>query len=449
MFPKTTAASVSQVGAKAGLSRRNFLIGGGIAAISLPLLAGCRPSGGGGGGAKKSYTMWSSSDTVELQKFFYDKYRKEVDPDFELQLSEIPTGQSLRAKVISASAAGQLPEVLDLPMNYTSDFATYSMFEPLNGVLADDTASKYSMYERVWNWGNSGGVAGWQGGEETFAIPYLMSVFVPAYRADMFRTAGVDFPTTWEELITAGKALTKAPDSYALMVPTSGDLMDEFHPFLMQAGASYVNDDLTEAFPDREAAYKGFEFYRDLSGKHGIAPRQAPDRYASDPAQRLASGQVAITTLATLSVSALQRTGSSMKFGRDSDWFVSPFWAGPGGSKGYYNASSLSLRRGVKDSDAIVEYFQWMLEPEQQKLVYTEFNRPPMNTSTWDSFSDDPAFEIYTQAIENSERQGGFKGWKLAEFIIDRAVEQIVDGGDVKTIVDAAGTDMIQALQNA
>src|SRR5690606_16255294 len=102
-----------------------------------------------GGGAKKSYTMWSSSDTVELQKFFYDKYRKEVDPDFELQLSEIPTGQSLRAKVISASAAGQLPEVLDLPMNYTSDFATYSMFEPLNGVLADDTASKYSMYERV------------------------------------------------------------------------------------------------------------------------------------------------------------------------------------------------------------------------------------------------------------------------------------------------------------
>jgi multiple sugar transport system substrate-binding protein len=448
----TGGSSLSAMAASP-FSRRGLLKAGGFAAggvAAAPLLSACG-RGSGSSSSGSNYNMWVMSDTVPIMKHFVAKYRESEDSKFNANITEIPSGMSLRAKIISASAAGQLPELLDVSMNYGSDFATYNLFEPLDSLISSDLASKYSLYDRVWDWADTESIPGYEGEKQIFGIPYGISVFVPTYRADLFREAGVDFPTNWEELVTAGQALTQAPQRYALSVPTSGDLMDEFHPFLMQAGAQYVNDDLTEAFPNREAAYDGFEFYRDLSARYGIAPKEAPDRFAGDPVQRLTSGQVAVTTLSVLSINAMRNEATDLEFGPDKDWYISKFWDGSGGPGGYFNANCMHIRKGVKNVDGAIGFMEWMLQPEQQTEMYQSFNRPPMNTQVWDDeLGDDAQFQIYRESIELSERQGGFRGWKLAEFTIDRGVERVViDGEDVKSVVDSTATDMIQALQNA
>ncbi|MDX6251174.1 MAG: multiple sugar transport system substrate-binding protein [Kribbellaceae bacterium] len=445
------------ISSSTGISRRSLLRAGGVlgvGAAAVPLLNACgRSSGaasGGGAGAGGSYTMWAMSDTVHVMEHFAKQYKSTVNKDFDLRITEVPTGLSLRAKIISASAAGRLPDLLDLSMNYGSDFATYNMFEPLGGALPSDLATKAAMYKKVWNWADTKDIPGFEGEQHIFGVPYALSVFVPAYRVDFLKAVNAEFPKTWDELVEVGQKLTKAPSRYALSIPTSGDLMDEFHPFLMQAGATYVDTGLTKAFPDREAAYRGFEFYRDLSVKYGIAPKQAPDRFAGDPVQRLSSGQVAITTLSTLSINALQKSAPNLKFGPDGQWFAGKFWEGPGGPGGYFNANALHLRRGVKNVQAAVDFMVWLVQPERQLELYKQFNRPPINTDVWKQLADDPAFAIYKASIETSERQGGFKAWKLAEFVIDRGVERIVLGGeDVKAVVDETAKDMLQALQNA
>jgi multiple sugar transport system substrate-binding protein len=434
-------------------SRRGILKASGLVAgatAATPLLSACG-RGSSGGSTGSSYNMWVMSDTVPIMKHFAAKYREGVNSKFKVNITEIPSGMSLRAKIISASAAGQLPELLDVSMNYGSDFATYNLFEPLDKLISSDVASKYSLYSRVWDWADTANIPGYEGEQHVFGLPYGVSVFVPAYRADFFREAGVEFPKNWEELVTVGQALTQAPKRYALSVPTSGDLMDEFHPFLMQAGARYVNDDLTEAFPNREQAYEGFQFYKDLSSEHRIAPAQAPDRFAGDPVQRLSSGQVAVTTLSVLSVNAMREEATGLEFGPDKDWYVSKFWEGSGGPGGYYNANCMHIRKGVKNVQGAVEFMEWMLEPEQQLEMYRSFNRPPINTQVWDQdLADDKEFAIYRESIDLSERQGGFRGWKLAEFTIDRGVERVViDGEDVQSVVDSTATDMLQAIQNA
>lgn len=454
----------------APLTRRRFLRNSGLlaaGAAAAPLLVACSadaetPTAGtgssgaaapaaassGGGGGAASYTMWALSDTVEVMQYFADKYRSNVNEGFELSITEVPAGLSYRAKIISASAAGQLPDILDSSMNYGSDFAAYNIFEPIGEQLGD-VATERSFYEEIWGWCNTENIPSFEGEDHIFGMPYGISVFVPAYRADFFREAGVEFPTNWEELVEVGQALT-TDDRWALSIPTSGDLMDEFHPYLMQAGTNYVNDDFTEALLPRESAYAGFQFYSDLVNTHQIAPREAPDRFASDPVQRLAAGQVAMTTLATLSISAMQTTVTDLEFGPDKDWFVGKFWEGPGGPGGYFNGSALHIRRGVENTGPAIDFFKWMVEPEQQIELYQRFNRPPINTDVWTEFADDPAFPIYEEAIAESKRQGGFKGWKLAEFIIDRGVERVVLGGeDVEPVVDQTATDMLQALQNA
>jgi multiple sugar transport system substrate-binding protein len=436
-----------------GVSRRQLLKAGGLMAAgtaAAPILAAC------GEGQNKtaaagsaSYTMWASSDSVKPLLYFYNKYKK-VNKNFSLKITEVPVGLSYRAKILSASGAGQLPDILDVGYNYASDFATYGMFQPLNDFFDEGSGSEYSLYEEVWNWNDTKSIPGYDGDRHIFGLPWGMSVFVPAYRVDLFKQAGVEFPTSWDELVTAGQALTQPPKRYGLSIPTSGDLIDEFHPFLMQSGTSYVNEDISKAFPEREAAYQAFEFYRDLATRYKIAPKTAPDRFSQDPVQRLASGQVAMTTLPTYVIDAFKTTVKDLRFGPDADWFVGKFWEGPGGPGGYFNASALTLRRGVRNPKAAVDFFKWMVQPEQQIDLYRKFSRPPVNTSVWKEFGDDVAWPIYEQALKDSKRQGGFRGWKLAEFAVDRGVERVIKGGeDIQLAVDQTADDMIQALRNA
>lgn len=430
------------------ISRRNVLRAGGflgMAAAAPPLLQACSSSGGGGTSAGE-YSMWALSDTVAMQKYFTDKFSK-VNKDFKARITEVPSGVSHRAKIITSASSGNLPDILDDSMNYGSDFATYDLFEPLD--LPSDYASQNSLYERVWEWFDTGNIPGYEGDSYLFGSPYSMSVYVPTYRVDIFEQAGVSFPQTWDELVEVGKAITNAPERYALSIPTSGDLIDEFHPYLMQAGVQYVNDDLTEALPTREEAYAAFEFYRDLVQVHKIAPAQTPDRFAADPAQRLTSGQVSMTTLQTVSLDSLKSVVGD-RFGPDKEIFIDKFWEGPGGRGGYFNAAGLHLRKGLENPEPAIEYMKWMLEPEQQSEIYTMFNRMPANTSAWEEFADNPQFKILAESVDFSERQGGYRGWKLAEFAIDTAVERVVlNGEDVKTAVDQCARDMLQALQNA
>jgi multiple sugar transport system substrate-binding protein len=434
-----------------GMSRRTLLRAGGLWGAGLaaaPLLAACSSSSSGSGSSSKggTYSMWSLSSTTALMKYFATKYQK-VNPEFKLSITEVPAGASHRSKIITSAGAGKLPDIVDDTMAYGSDFATYGLFEPLS--LPADYATKYSLYPRVWDWFNTKNIPGFDGGDYIFGSPYAISVYCPTYRVDLFEQAGLKFPGTWDELVSSGQKLTKAPSRYALAIPTSGDLIDEFHPFLMQAGAQYVNADLTQAFPNREAAYKGFQFYSDLVNKYKIAPAHTPDRFATDPSQNLAGGQVVMSTLQTVAIDALANTVKT-DFGPDKKLYVGEFWAGPAGRQGYYNASGLMLKKGLKNPEPVIAYLAWLLEPEQQEEMFTKFRRPPMNTSVWSKFASDPLFKIYTDSVAISQRQGGFKGWKLAELAIDQAVERVVlDHDPVEQVVDQCATNILSALQNA
>jgi ABC-type glycerol-3-phosphate transport system substrate-binding protein len=433
------------------VSRRTLLRAGGalgVAAAAVPLLQACSSSSNSGS-QSGTYSMWALSSTSAMMQYFAKKYQS-VNKDFKLNITEVPSGSSHRAKIITSAGSGNLPDLLDDSMNYGSDFATYNLFEPLDKYFnGEDIGKKYDMYPRVWDWANTKNIPGFDGPSYTFGIPYAIAVFCPTYRVDLFQQAGHQFPNTWDELITAGQALTSAPDKYAMSVPTSGDVIDEVHPFLMQAGVQYVNADLSEAFPNREAAYTGFQFYSDIVNKYKISPAHAPDRYATDPAQRLTSGQVAITTLQTVAIDSLAKVAGP-DFGPDKKLFVGQFWAGPAGRGGYYNANAVHVRKGLKNPQPLVDYMLWLLEPDQQKDMFTRFNRPPMSQAVWPQFATDPTFAVYKESLPFSQRQGGFRGWKLAELAIDRAVERVVlDGEPVKQVVDQAAKDVLAALQNA
>ena len=109
---------------------------------------------------------------------------------------------------------------------------------------------------------------------KTWGIPFQRSTIVAYYNKDLFREAGLDPespPTTWYDLISMGKKLTKG-DTYGLMIPSTGYPYWMFQALAIQNGKEVMSGDgLTTSFDD-PAVIDTLDFWKSLSADHGIMP---------------------------------------------------------------------------------------------------------------------------------------------------------------------------------
>src|SRR6056297_1165563 len=110
--------------------------------------------------------------------------------------------------------------------------------------------------------------------DKTWGVPFQRSTVVAYYNKDMFREAGLDpenAPTTWDELMEMGKALTN-DDHHGLMIPSTGYPYWMFQALAIQNGQELMsNDGLTTYFDDPDTI-EALEYWKSLSTEHGIMP---------------------------------------------------------------------------------------------------------------------------------------------------------------------------------
>ena len=109
---------------------------------------------------------------------------------------------------------------------------------------------------------------------KTWGVPFQRSTIVAYYNKDMFRAAGLDpekAPTTWDELVEMGKALTN-DGSYGLMIPSTGYPYWMFQALAIQNGKEVMSNDGATTYFDDETVVDTLEFWKSLSSEHGIMP---------------------------------------------------------------------------------------------------------------------------------------------------------------------------------
>lgn len=113
-------------------------------------------------------------------------------------------------------------------------------------------------------------------GGKTWSVPFQRSTIVMYYNKDAFRETGVDPdapPADWEELIRAGKALTKNDGSrWGMMIPSTGYPYWMFGALAMQNGQVLMNSEGTETYFDHPAVVGALEFWKSLGSEHGVMP---------------------------------------------------------------------------------------------------------------------------------------------------------------------------------
>ncbi len=199
-----------------------------------------------------------------------DDFMKE-NPDITVKAIYAGNYNDARIKALTALKSGQPAQ---LSVMFSIDI--YELIEQDAIVAFDDVVN--TAEEKAWL--NSFYPALMENGRtagKTWGIPFQRSTIVMYYNKDAFRAAGLDPekpPATWDEMVAAGKKLTKPDGSqWGVMIPSTGYPYWMFGALAMQNGQVLMNGDGNTTYFDNPAVIGALQFWKSLGEEYRIMPK--------------------------------------------------------------------------------------------------------------------------------------------------------------------------------
>jgi len=192
------------------------------------------------------------------------------NPDIKVNAIYAGNYNDARIKALAALKSGQPAQ---LSVMFSIDI--YELIEQDAIVAFDDIVSTPedkawldSFYPTLMENGRTAG--------KTWGIPFQRSTIVMYYNKDAFRAAGLDPeqpPATWDELVAAGKKLTKDDGSqWGIMIPSTGYPYWMFGALTMQNDQVLMNGAGDQTHFDAAGTVGALEFWKDLGSTHKVMP---------------------------------------------------------------------------------------------------------------------------------------------------------------------------------
>ena len=180
-----------------GLRRRTFLQLAGASAVAGTL---ARPAVAQG---QTTVRWWYHYDNPQNTPAALVAKFEAANPGIKVQAEAIPWGGGTDYinRMFSSVVAGNQPDCAMVRLSYLSRFAQMKALEPLDGLLAN-WAGKSDISDDVWKLNRA------PDGKQYY-MPLHYVVIYLYYRQDLFQQAGLQPPKTFDEFLTAAKALTK------------------------------------------------------------------------------------------------------------------------------------------------------------------------------------------------------------------------------------------------
>ncbi len=187
------------------------------------------------------------------------------NPDIKVNAIYSGNYDDTRVRALSALNSGEPAQLAVMFSIDAYDLIEQDLIVPFDD-LVEDKAWLDSFYPALMANGKIEG--------KTWGIPFQRSTIVAYYNKDLFRAAGLDPespPTTWYDLISMGKKLTKG-DTYGIMIPSTGYPYWMFQALAIQNGVEVMaGDGLSTSFDDPKVV-ETLEFWKSLSADYGVMP---------------------------------------------------------------------------------------------------------------------------------------------------------------------------------
>ena len=276
-----------------------------------------------------------------------------ANPDISVNAIYSGNYDDTRVRALSALASGEPAQLAVMFSIDAYDLIEQELIVPFDDVATSDADKAWlnSFYPALMANGRIEG--------KTWGVPFQRSTIVAYYNKDMFRAAGLDPeapPTTWNEMIEMGKALTKG-DTYGLMIPSTGYPYWMFQALAIQNGKEVMSSDGLTTYFDDPKVVETLEFWKSLSAEHGIMPTGTVEW--GTLRQAFLEGQTAMMWHSTGNLTAV-KNNASFDFGV-AELPANVRKGSPTGGGNFYLFKDTS----DEEKEAALKLIKFMTSPEQ------------------------------------------------------------------------------------
>lgn len=362
-----------------GISRRGFLVGG-ISAASIAVLAACSPGGGGsisnGGSSRLPFwdMPWGSPGQayIDAGKSITKSYSPSGDfPGATYQ--SIPWNNWLQT-FSSAVAAGTGPAISTGGAFQSLQYYVQDAIHPADGVL-----KKLKASGKIGNF-LPGTIDQFTYEGVHTALPWNVDARMFWYRKSLLEAAGVDVPTSWDELHSAGLALKK--NGVYGMIASGGGGGNAYQTLLSvvfnNEGGLFNAAGEPDTMTDRNL--EAVEFLRMLS-IDGIFDPGSVSYSVANVNEQFIAGKAAMSILPPDLDNSLEDPELA------ADTLIGSPLASPNGTYGtqaYTSDLMMYTGRGDWDVEAVEEFAIYYLNAMEQYWKLGVLNKIPVLQSTVD-----------------------------------------------------------------
>jgi len=436
------------------MQRRSTVAVTGTLLLALGLSA-CGGSNGGGDAetsadagsgdfSGETLTVWIMEGTNPDSDAFFDEvttaFKEETGADLQI---EFQPWASAHDKFTTSIAGGTTPDVAELGTTWTGEFADVGALSDLSGRITEAGLEEDLVPGLVESATLDGSVYG---------MPWYAGVRSVVYRADLFEAAGIEPPTSWDELAAAAEAL-QAANPEIIPFPVAGDSQYGAMPFIWGAGGdlAVTDGDSWVSEVNSPESVEGLEFYTGLATEHGFSTAAATTWKETDLLAAFEQGQVGMM------ISGSWTPGKIVADAPDMEGKVGAFPI-PGQTDGlsdsFLGGSHLGVFAASEKQDLAWEFVEMMTTGELAEAWGQQSGNFPGQTSLLEKVieEDDPLVAPFAQQMVEAGRSvpvtplyGQIQGKKTLETML----QSILSGSaTVQEAADTAAADMDETFDS-
>jgi multiple sugar transport system substrate-binding protein len=266
--------------------------------------------------------------------------------------------------------------------------------------------------------------------------PKDFSTLALQYDPDMLAAAGVEPPTTWEELTAAAQTLT-VPGRVGLAIAAE---YPRWGAFMFGAGGSVTTDDYQEMTIDSPEVRTAMDYLGDLHAAGFAATAAELD--AGWPGEAFAQGKAAMTIEGNWIVGFLRNDFP------DKQWAVAELPAGPAGPATMAFTVCYAVPAGAANPDASWDLVNFLTSADSMLEYTRQFPVMPSRESIAEDWLEaNPDLEAFVSGVEYSHPFQFAPGFQGVLDTLNDGIQGIAAGNrnveDVIVATDQAGQSVL------
>ena len=388
-----------------------------LLALSVALLPGCgalTPSATGSS-AKGPLRVWiMEPGSPDLRAFLTSATGdfQAAHPGDRVQVQFVPWA-SAHDQFVTAIGGGQVPDVAEMGSTWTPEFGDIGALAPadLSGGYVQSLVDGATVEGKV------------------YGVPWYAGARALIYRTDVLTSLGLAAPTTWDQLLTVGRAIRDRTHMAAFGV--AGNAEHYVLPMVWQNGGeiAYRKGGVWRSGMTSPQAVAAVQFYADLYRTEHFAPAGALSWNARDVRKAFEAGDLAMMIGGAWDLRALLAAHPELA-GKVGTALLP---AGPAGDRASFaGGSHLVIFSGTKKEALARRYVEFLLDPARVEAFTEKIGfLPGLVDDLAGATPPDPLYRPFSAQLEDHSRTypptrewGGFE----ADGLFTAAVQQVTAG---------------------